>query len=324
MKEGRGAARRRTGRPPDQGFFDAHPPAPLGPLSAALDLPDLTVAFEGMHKEWHAAFLAHFGVHAADRTTTRGGAILAFAASTGGPAHFIEPPEAHVAEINPVFIEIDPDPAHSAHWIVRACTYRVAARFPTAGGSGTMVFASGRFEPRERAVENLLRVAVAWLAVTRGGLLLHAASIVRDGAAWLFFGPSGSGKSTLASRSRRGRVVSDDLTLLLPAPDGTMDCVGSPFRGTYSGGEPVTGRFTVAGTFRILKAAPAQPAALIDLPRVRLMADAVANLPFVVDQLPRRDGLMGDVERALARLRIRALRFRKDDDSHWEAIEAAG
>ena len=61
------------------------------------------------------------------------------------------------------------------------------------------------------------RAAVAWQAACRGGALVHGASAVRRDRAYLFYGESGAGKSTLSACNRRATVVSDDLSLVLPA-----------------------------------------------------------------------------------------------------------
>ena len=181
-------------------------------------------------------------------------------------------------------------------------------------------------------MENVVRVATAWLAIMRGGVLMHSASIVKDGRAYLFFGQSGSGKSTLAALSRRGQVVSDDLTLMLPGAGGAIELVGAPFRGTYTGGAPVTGRYPVTAAFRLRKAAlpetpaqsgPSAPSGVEPLKPGMAMAEAIANLPFVVDQLHLRPDLFSRAEKVLSSFPIRQLRFAKQDDSFWDAIEAA-
>ena len=72
------------------------------------------------------------------------------------------------------------------------------------------------------AADYFLRSAVALLAFEAGGLLLHAASVVRRGRAYLFFGPSGAGKTTASrvSRDQAGAtVLNDDLVILLPQAD---------------------------------------------------------------------------------------------------------
>jgi hypothetical protein len=320
MSGDRSAAHRRRGEPPPDSVFDAPAPA-AGDRHAALALSGLVVAFDRMDEPWHRAFLGWFGSHAADRPDS-GEATLRFSAGRSDAPHFIAPPPAGRIEYNPVFVESRPD--GESHFRVRVCTYGQAARFSTAGGDGEILFSRAAFDPRERGVENILRVTLAWLTATRGGMLLHSASIEKDGRAFLFFGQSGAGKSTLASLSRRGRVISDDLTLLLPGRDGGLEAIGSPFRGTYTQGEPVHGRFPLAAAFRLRKAAEDETARVEPLPPAQALPDAFANLPFVVDQLHRSPKLFASIERSLKSIPMYLLRFTRHDDSFWDVIEAAG
>jgi hypothetical protein len=66
----------------------------------------------------------------------------------------------------------------------------------------------------EADVENFLRVVYAQLILRAGGLLLHAAGIVRGQSSFVFFGPSGSGKTTAARLSQEHTVLSDDLVIV--------------------------------------------------------------------------------------------------------------
>jgi len=109
----------------------------------------------------------------------------------------------------------------------------------------------------------------------------------------LFFGESGAGKSTLSSVDRRGRIVSDDLSLLLPRPGGGLDLVGSPFRGTYEGGSPVLGRSPLVAAFRIMK--DTEPA-VRPAPRAIVFGQLVANLTFVAEAFGSRPDLFASVE----------------------------
>lgn len=316
---------RRDGDPPGPDLFARSHPS-LGARRARLGLASLSIAIEGMDDAWHAAFMDRYRPYSGEAAGGPGGALLTLAASRSGRPHYIEPPPAGEVELNPVWLFTEPDPTAPGHWRVRVCTYTLAASFSTAGGRGSAVFSATPFDgdPRERAVENILRVATAWLALARGGLLMHSASIVRDGRAWLFFGQSGAGKSTLAASTSRGQVVSDDLTLLLPDSAGRMEVVGSPFRGTYTAGHPVQGRFPVVAALRLRWAAASRPAEVERLDHHTAMSEAIANLPFVVDQLPRHPELFAIIEKALGAFPILTLRFHKGDDSWWEAIEAIG
>ena len=228
--------------------------------------------------------------------------------------YFIVPPDE--PEPNPVLLDFEGDS-------VRYLGYRVAGWFDLARRAGRLLLARGGYEPEERAIENYVRVAVAWMAASRGGALVHAASSVWRGKGYLFFGPSGAGKSTLSACNRRARVVSDDLSLVLPADSqrpGALDLVGSPFRGTYTAGAPVVGRFPLAAGFRILKADEAEVRLV---PRAQAFMGLVANLPFVAEAFPGRPDLFEKIDRAFAQVPLAALRFRKDE-SYWDAIDAAG
>jgi hypothetical protein len=70
------------------------------------------------------------------------------------------------------------------------------------------------------STENALRVLLALALARRGGLLLHAAGVVRGSGATVLFGRSGSGKSTAARLARGRPVLGDDLVALTRGDDG--------------------------------------------------------------------------------------------------------
>jgi hypothetical protein len=115
-------------------------------------------------------------------------------------------------------------------------------------------------------------------------------------------------------------VVSDDLSLVLKRPEGGLDLVGSPFRGTYEEGAPVVGRFPVAAAFRLVKAPRAE---VRPVPRTVALGQLVGNLTFVAEAFRERPDLFASVEAAFAGVPLRHLLFAKDD-SYWEAIDASG
>jgi len=301
---------RRPTRPPEMEFFRAAR-APLGDANATLALDDLRVRLSGLDGPLEQALRVRFGpfLPRAETTDAPGSLEVSVAAETTD--YFIDPPA--IPEQNPILLEVE-----GAR--VRYLGYRVAGWFDTVRSTGQLLLAQGDYEVPDRAMENYLRVAVAWLAISRGGALVHAASAVRNGRGYLFYGESGAGKSTLSASNRRGRVVSDDLTLVLPGPDGTPHVVGSPFRGTYEQGRAVLGRFPLAAGFRIVKAAVAE---VRPVQRVRAMAELVGNLPFTAECFHRRPELFEGVERTFANCPLAHLHFRKDD-TFWDAIDRAG
>jgi hypothetical protein len=149
---------------------------------------------------------------------------------------------------------------------------------------------------------------------------VHAASAVLDGRGYLFYGESGAGKSTLSACNRRAAVVSDDLSLILPDETGRPQLVGSPFRGTYEGGDPVLGRFPLVAGFRIVQATEAR---VEHVSRAVAWSGLMANLPFVSDAFPDHPELLERIQQAFTPVPLAHLHFRKDD-SYWDAVQAAG
>ena len=309
-----------TARPPDAAFFAGAHATRLGGKVARVVFDGISIAFDGMNDTWHVSFIKRYapwsGDVPRDAITT-----LTLDAALVDKDHFVQPPPKGTVALNPVGVEVDDDGL--GHSQVRVCTYGTAAAFSTRGGRGRLLFARTDYEPRDRAVENILRVATAWLAAARGGLLMHSASIVRDEGAYLFFGQSGSGKSTLSALSTKGQVLSDDLTLVLAGPDGHPRAIGTPFRGTYTGGAPLPGAWPVKAAFRLAKARGSETAMVIPLRRSMATAMAISNLPFLVDQLHARPDLFAGIEKVFGAFPIRSLRFRKDDAAFWDAIDAA-
>jgi hypothetical protein len=201
---------------------------------------------------------------------------------------------------------------------LRMVAHGFAGWFALPGGDGVLALCAGSFDPRERALENYLRAGIAWLALDRGGFLLHSASIVRDdGRAYLFFGASGAGKSTLAAMNDEGRVVSDDLTLVLPDSLGRLEVVGAPFRGTYTQGDPVVGRYALHSAYRLRQDARTfvEPTAA-----AVVLAELLANLTFVVDQVGHVPGLAERLQTRLLSFPTYDLHLRKQP-GFWRAIE---
>jgi len=289
--------------------FFAVPRRAAGEDRVVIGMGALQLVLEGVDAPLRLVLVERYGKYVVTNASRE--AALTVRVSCADTDYFIDPPEQ--PELNPVLVASEAER-------VRMLGYRLAGWFETAGGEGEIVLASGDYEPLERAIENYIRVAVAWLAAARGGALVHAASSVRDGKGYLFYGHSGAGKSTLSECNCRAEVVSDDLSLVLPGEGGGLELVGSPFRGTYEGGEPVLGSFPLRAGFRILQAPEAR---VEEVSRAIAWSGLVANLPFVNDAFPSRPELHARVHQAFAGVPLAHLHFCKDD-SYWDAIDAAG
>jgi len=102
----------------------------------------------------------------------------------------------------------------------------------------------------EYALDSLLRILLTVVLLPRRGFLLHAASIVRDGRAYIFMGRSGAGKSTVASLSPAGSVLTDEISLLRFS-EGSWQAYGTPFWGEFRAAGtnshyPVTGIYVLS------------------------------------------------------------------------------
>lgn len=159
-----------------------------------------------------------------------------------------------------------------------------------------------------QAVENYLRWVVADLALARGGFIFHAAGLVKEGRARVFFGPSGAGKSTVVSLSEGLTILSDDLVLLLEGQEGWFAAT-TPFAGTLPQQAKDRAVYPLAGLFRLTQA-PAHE--LRAVPLHVAVGMVAACCPFVTDPALRHDRLLPLVEACCRSTGVRELRFRKD------------
>jgi hypothetical protein len=284
-----------------------------GTCRVRLSLGPLHLELDGLDERRAGELLARYGPYATAHEASE--PFLAHALTVSVRVdpreYFLNPPSR--PEFNPVFL------AHESGR-VRYLGYKVAGWFDTDGGRGVMVLAQGGYEPDLRAIENYVRAAVAWQAARRGGALVHAAAAVLHGKAYLFYGESGAGKSTLAACNRRARIVSDDLSLVLPDAEGRPHLIGSPFRGTYEEGDPVLGAFPLAAGFRLVKG---ERAAVAPVPRLRALGELVGNLTFVAEAYASAPELWDALERTFRHVPLAHLHFRRDD-TYWDAIAATG
>src|SRR5260370_13504263 len=97
-------------------------------------------------------------------------------------------------------------------------------------GAALRAFSSGiRFDGvrNQYALDSLLRVLLSWKLLGRRGFLLHAATIVRNGKAYIFTGRSGPGQRTVPSLSPGGSVLTGEISLLRRR-DGVCRPHGNP------------------------------------------------------------------------------------------------
>jgi hypothetical protein len=81
------------------------------------------------------------------------------------------------------------------------------------------------------SLDAVMRILHSLILAERGGFLLHAASAICDGRAYLFSGVSGAGKTTMTRLAPPDvTLLTDEISYLRPGSDG-YNAFGTPFAG---------------------------------------------------------------------------------------------
>ena len=172
-------------------------------------------------------------------------------------------------------------------------------------GRGEVVLTSLGYIPFRMSLENFLRVAFANLLLREGGCLIHAAGVVRDGVAHVFFGLSEAGKSTVVELSQPHPALSDDLIAMRLGGGGLL-AERVPFFGLYPATEKHGGRYRVVNLLSLAKDARHE---VRTLPKSLQVLHLRTSLPFLNPVEPRA---LDFIERVLEVIPVRELAFRKD------------
>ena len=88
-----------------------------------------------------------------------------------------------------------------------------------------------RQTPNPYSLDSVLRILHSLILAARGGFLLHAASAVCEGRAYLFAGVSGAGKTTMTRLAPSDiRLLTDEISYVRPGGNG-YSAYGTPFAG---------------------------------------------------------------------------------------------
>jgi hypothetical protein len=168
----------------------------------------------------------------------------------------------------------------------------------------------------EYALDSLLRVLLSWKLLSHEGFLLHAATIVRNGKAYVFTGRSGAGKSTAAAMSPEGSVLTDEISLLR-RENGVWRAYGTPFWGEFKAAGSNTSA-PVAGIYRLLQAAEHEVTPLSKRETLRML---MPNVLFFSADPAANQRVLVILSRAAAEISSYNLAFRKDP-AFWEVLPA--
>ena len=166
----------------------------------------------------------------------------------------------------------------------------------------------------EYALDSLLRVLLSWKLAARNGFLLHAATVIRHGKAYLFTGRSGAGKSTVASLAPPGSVLTDEISLLR-RENGVWRAYGTPFWGEFRAAGSNTS-VPVSGIFRLVQAADNR---VTPLRPMELLRALLPNVLFFSAEPEANRQLLETLGQAVEAISGYVLAFRRDP-TFWEVL----
>lgn len=110
------------------------------------------------------------------------------------------------------------------NWIIERGDF--CARWDPRTGRGSV-----RQNANPYSLDSVLRILHSLILAERGGFLLHAASAICEGRAYLFSGVSGAGKTTMTRLAPAGiTLLTDEISYLRPSAGGYA-AFGTPFAG---------------------------------------------------------------------------------------------
>jgi hypothetical protein len=172
-------------------------------------------------------------------------------------------------------------------------------------------------DANEYSVDTFLRILYSLALLSVDGLIVHAASVIRKDAAYLFPGPSGSGKTTVARLSPDATLLSDELSIVRVSRHGAH-CYGTPFWGELArAGED---RVSPLRTICFLRQSPRHAVESI-LPR-RALERLLPNVLFFARDADLTARLLGVAAELVDAVPCSDLSFRPDA-GFWEVIDRA-
>jgi hypothetical protein len=133
----------------------------------------------------------------------------------------------------------------SGQWLMERGDFR--AEWDPSAGRGRI-----RQTANPYAIDSVLRILHTLLLAREGGFLVHAASVIRDGRAFLLAGRSGAGKTTIARLAPPDAILLTDEISYVRWQHGQYHAFGTPFAGEMARpGENL--RAPLAGIFLLAK-----------------------------------------------------------------------
>jgi len=290
---------------PDDAWFAGERPT-FGAASLGLSIGRLRVVLEGLSADQRSRLADRFRVFVAE--AAGGAAPLRLRLTRAGREQFLALPR-HGGEIYRMGRRATES---GRDW----WSYEFAGRIRSRARTAELALVEAEGPLFDRGLENFLRALTASFVLDEGGLLLHAATVVRGGRAYVFFGPSGAGKTTVTRLSARDIVLSDDMTLVLPGAGG-FEAVGIPFGMAHHHVPDTSDAFPIAGLHRLVQSPAVERTPLRG---AAALAELTTCLPYVCEDREEASRSLDIAGRLLSDVPAWRLLFRKDD-SFWNVIQ---
>ena len=179
---------------------------------------------------------------------------------------------------------------------------------------------AGRGRVRQTAnpysIDCVLRIVHTLLLAREGGFLLHAASAVRNGRAFLFSGVSGAGKTTIASLAPPDVSLLTDEISYVVKKSGAYLAFGTPFAGELARiGENL--RAPIAEVFLLAQGGDNKIEPLDEKKAARAL---LRNILFFAEDPALVNAVFDSACEFVRRVPVRRLTF-KPDAKVWELIQ---
>ena len=168
----------------------------------------------------------------------------------------------------------------------------------------------------EYALDSLIRILLTMVLLPQRGFLLHAATVVRDGRAYVFTGRSGAGKSTVASLSPAGTVLTDEISLLRFS-GGRWQAYGTPFWGEFRAAGQ-NEHYPIAGIYTLVQSGEDRVESLTKKEIIRALLPCVL---FFTPSVEANQDMLRLMFEFVTQVPCYRLHFRRDD-GFWKVVAA--
>ena len=179
---------------------------------------------------------------------------------------------------------------------------------------------SGRGRVRQNSnpysLDSVLRILHSLIIAERGGFLLHAASAICEGQAYLFSGVSGAGKTTMTRLAPSGiTLLTDEVSYLRPSPQ-RYAAFGTPFAGELA--QPGENCSAPVATLFFLEQGPENR--VDEIPSAEAVRRLMRNILFFAEDRSLVEKLFATACDFVSRVPIRRLTF-YPDARVWDTIQ---